>query len=128
MDTKIRLLEFLDYLNIGQTAFEKKVGIANGYISHNKGSIGSETISKISDAYPDLNLGWLITGKGEMLKSTNKEEKINENKYVELLEENRVLSRENRELYKYIKEIEREKFIAEKDAGVSVAPTGTDGM
>ena len=69
MNAKERLLEFLTYLNIGQTAFEKKISIANGYISHNKGSLGSEIISKISDVYPDLDLEWLITGKGDMLKS-----------------------------------------------------------
>jgi hypothetical protein len=68
---KKRLLEFLSHLNIGQNAFEKKVSISNGYISHNKGSIGSEIVSKISEQYPELNTNWLLTGKGEMLKRAN---------------------------------------------------------
>jgi SOS-response transcriptional repressor LexA len=69
MDTaRNRLLKFLEYLEIGQNAFEKKVGIANGYISHNKGSIGSDIVSKILDNYPDLDVTWLLTGEGSMLK------------------------------------------------------------
>jgi len=65
--SKDRLLKFLTYLDIGQNAFEKKVGISNGYVSHNKGSFGSSIISKISKTYPELNTVWLLTGKGEML-------------------------------------------------------------
>lgn len=68
---KDRLLIFLDHIGIGQNAFEKKAGIANGYISHNKGSIGSKVINKISESYPELNTSWLATGVGAML---NKEE------------------------------------------------------
>lgn len=68
---KKRLIDFLSFLKIGQNAFEKKVGIANGYISHNKGSIGSEIISKISESYPELNMDWLLTGKGNMINGDN---------------------------------------------------------
>ena len=71
LTAKDRLIEFLDSEKIGQNAFEKKAGIANGYISHNKGSIGTKIISKIAIAYPDLNTAWLLTGEGEMLKSGN---------------------------------------------------------
>jgi len=82
--TKKRLLEFLTYLDIGQNAFEKKAGIANGYISHNKGSIGSETISKISNAYPELNTEWLLFGIGDMLKSNNETSEF-KGKFVPLI-------------------------------------------
>lgn len=66
--SKDRLIEFLSFLELGQNAFEKKVGIANGYISKLKSSIGSGHIGKISTAYPELNTTWLLTGEGEMLK------------------------------------------------------------
>lgn len=69
MTTKKRLLDFLTYLSIGQTVFEKKVGISNGYVNNVKNSIGSEIISKISDVYPELSTEWLLTGKGEMLRN-----------------------------------------------------------
>lgn len=72
--TKERLLEFLSYLNVGQTVFEKKVGISNGYINNLKGSIGPAIINKISDVYPELNSEWLLNGKGEMLKPEARKE------------------------------------------------------
>ena len=68
MNAKDRLLEFLKYLNIGQNKFEAFVGISNGYINNNKGSIGTAIITKIATKYPELNIAWLQTGKGEMLK------------------------------------------------------------
>ena len=74
--TKIRILSFLKFLKIGQNAFEENVGIARSYLSNNKGSIGSDVINKISIAYPELNLDWLITGKGEMLKNYENEKNI----------------------------------------------------
>ena len=68
MNAKERLLKFLDHLNLGQTAFEENVGISRSYISHNKGSIGSAIVTKIATKYPELNITWLQTGEGEMLK------------------------------------------------------------
>jgi SOS-response transcriptional repressor LexA len=68
MSAKERLLVYLDYLVLGQNAFEKKVGVAIGYISHNKGSFGSSVVQKISTTYPELNMEWLLYGDGQMLK------------------------------------------------------------
>lgn len=31
-----------------------------------KGTIGSEILEKILDAYPDISLNWLVTGQGAM--------------------------------------------------------------
>lgn len=68
MDTlKGRLLIFLKYTGIGQTAFENNVGIARGYISNNKGNMTSKVIDRIRNAYPELNTDWLLTGQGQML-------------------------------------------------------------
>ena len=69
MNAKERLLSFLTYLNIGQSKFERQVGISRGYINNNKGNLGAEIIKKISDAYPELNTEWLVKGNGNMLKS-----------------------------------------------------------
>lgn len=59
-------------------AFEKKVGISNGYISaqkKGKGTIGSEVLEKILLEYPEWDLYWLVTGKtvNETMKSQKKE-------------------------------------------------------
>ena len=34
-------------------------------------NLTSKTLSKIKIAYPELNEDWLLTGKGEMIKSVN---------------------------------------------------------
>lgn len=71
MDIKGRLKQIRDYAGMGQTNFEKHTGISIGYFNKLKGSIGSDTILKIVDKYPEINIDWLITGKGEMLKDNN---------------------------------------------------------
>lgn len=67
MNTKDRLLEYLKHLNLGQTAFERRVGLSNGYISAISGSFGSDMLAKIKASYPELNLTWLITGEEGMI-------------------------------------------------------------
>lgn len=69
MDIKDRILEFISYKNITIAEFERNVDLANGYIKKFKGSIGSDKLNNIVSFYPELNIGWLITGNGEMLKS-----------------------------------------------------------
>ena len=69
---KERILEFIKQ-GIGQGSFEKVVGISNGYINNNKGTIGSDILNNIVAAYQNLNLYWLITGQGEMLKGEEKQ-------------------------------------------------------
>lgn len=63
---KMRLLEFLDNLSLSQSAFEKSVGLSNGWCNNLGDSIREATLSKIHDAYPDLNLTWLKAGVGSM--------------------------------------------------------------
>jgi hypothetical protein len=49
---------------------ERNCGIANGYLkkqTKGKGTVGSEILEKISEKYKDLNLTWLLTGKGKMI-------------------------------------------------------------
>ena len=73
MIVKERLLIFLKHLNIGQTAFERQVGLSNGYISKVKKSIGTQQLEKIFSTYTELDSRWLLTGIGEMLNATPKE-------------------------------------------------------
>lgn len=61
-----RLREFIEYKGISKYSFYKATGLSNGYLDKG-GNIGSDKCEIISSVYPDLNLVWLITGKGEML-------------------------------------------------------------
>lgn len=69
MEIKDRISIFIKYKNITIAEFERNVDLANGYIKKFKGSIGSDKLNNIISYYPDLNIEWLITGKGPMLKS-----------------------------------------------------------
>lgn len=66
---KDRLIKFLAHLEIGQGKFEKNCGISNGSVNNIKeGGITTQKVEKILAAYPELNVDWLITGNGNMLK------------------------------------------------------------
>ena len=67
---KKRLTEFLAHLGIGQLKFEKKVGFARGYVNGLGDNITLKSLDKIEAAYPELNMEWLKTGKGEMLNKS----------------------------------------------------------
>lgn len=110
-----RLKLFIKSKGLGQTKFEERVGFSRGYISKVKTSIGADKLSNIVEAFPDLNLDWLITGKGKMTSTpvqpaaveqttdTLEENSVKyKNKYLEMLEENRVLRLEIERLRKGI--------------------------
>ncbi|WP_295715645.1 S24 family peptidase [Mucilaginibacter sp.] len=65
-----RLLIYLDTKRISPFKAENELGISNGYIKNalkRDGSIGSQILEKIVNAYLDISLSWLVTGGGEML-------------------------------------------------------------
>ncbi|MGZ3753621.1 MAG: S24 family peptidase [Mucilaginibacter sp.] len=67
-----RVYKYLDYQGIPPTRFEKEIGLSNGYLNTQKkreADLGESVIKKIVDNSLDLNLDWLMTGKGQMLKS-----------------------------------------------------------
>ena len=72
-----RLQQYLTHYHLSPYTFERNCGIANGYLKKQmkgKGSIGSEIIERITEKYKDLNVTWLLTGKGQMLSG---------NKYIQ---------------------------------------------
>lgn len=65
-----RLKEYIDYKGISIAGFERSIGMSNasfGKSLKNKGSIGADKLEYILKCYPDLNLYWLVTGRGDML-------------------------------------------------------------
>lgn len=66
---KARLLKFsLEHLGLSQSAFEDSCGIAHGTISSIKVKGPSvDVLAKISSAYPELDMNWLVSGRGKML-------------------------------------------------------------
>ncbi len=62
-----RIKEFIKAQGLNNSAFEKRAGLGNGYISKVKGSPSPEKCEEILKAFPELSRDWLFTGRGEML-------------------------------------------------------------
>lgn len=65
-----RLIDYLEFKQIGRNRFEKMAGLSLGYITKLKNAPRPEKLVKILHAAPDLNRVWLLTGEGSMLSSS----------------------------------------------------------
>ena len=66
-----RLQQFLSAENITQAQFADSIGVARASVSHiiaGRNKPGFDFIQNMSRHVPDLNLEWLINGKGRMYK------------------------------------------------------------
>ena len=68
--TKLRILQFIDTKGIDKRTFFSDTGIKRGLLDSDKlnSTVSDVFLAKILAAYPELNVEWLITGQGEMLK------------------------------------------------------------
>ena len=77
-----RIAIFIHFKKISPHAFEQKIELSNGYFSKqlkHLGSVGSDILIKIYQAYPELDILWILTGEGQMLKEdVRQNEHINE--------------------------------------------------
>ena len=64
---KERLIAYLSKNRITKSSFAREVGVSNAFISSIRKSISPEVLQKIKEAFPDLNIEWLMTGEGSML-------------------------------------------------------------
>ena len=67
MTSRERVVKYLDSKGISRYRFYKTTGLSNGFLDK-KGNIRADLCEKICSHFEDLDLNWLITGKGEMLK------------------------------------------------------------
>ena len=68
----IRIKQYLDHRGISVAQFERQIGMSNasfGKSLKTGGTIGADKIEKILREYPEINPIWLVTGKGQMMKS-----------------------------------------------------------
>lgn len=68
MTVKNRIKEFCKSENLSISAFEDTIRVSNGYVNSISKSIGIDKLNTILEIYPNINLEWLLTGKGKMLK------------------------------------------------------------
>lgn len=73
---KERLKQLIDYYNISTNLFSQKIGVSEGTIRKiltQNTTIRSDTLEKISQNFAEINMDWLITGRGEMLLENSQE-------------------------------------------------------
>lgn len=63
-----RLKQFITSLDLSVLAFENECGMAQGTVNKMTNKSRQRTLEKIRKHYPQLNMEWLQTGMGEMLK------------------------------------------------------------
>ena len=69
MTAKERLKAYLDYKKITQIAFAESIGASTGYVNAMSKGFGPKYEAIVREKYPDLNIGWVITGDGDMLST-----------------------------------------------------------
>ena len=65
---KQKILLYLSKKGISAYEFYKKSGVTRGILTQNNG-INEDNIARFLDYAPDINVEWLLTGRGEMLKT-----------------------------------------------------------
>lgn len=66
-NVKERLISFIEYKGLSKNKFEQICGFSKRYVSNISVSLQPDKIERISLNFPDLNIGWLLTGEGEMI-------------------------------------------------------------
>ena len=69
-----RLIQFLAAENISQAQFADTIGVARASVSHivaGRNKPGFDFIQSTAEHYPNLNIEWLIAGRGRMYKNVS---------------------------------------------------------
>lgn len=104
---KERLEKIIDYYGLTKTSFSQKSNIKEGTIRKilkENTTIRSDNLLKISQSFAEINLDWLITGRGEMLLA-KRQENISFDKLFEI---NQQLNQQIGELRNEITHLEQE--------------------
>ena len=88
---KDRLREFIDTQDVSITKLEAEISVARGTIARflrGDGNFSAEILVKISERYPEINIDWLVTGRGSMLYNNNevKEDSFKFKDRIDLME------------------------------------------
>ena len=90
-----RLFALCDALGISRRQFSKSVGQSAAYLGNLKDDITVGVVKNILAAYPQVNMVWLVKGEGEMFI----QEPLKEDLSGYIMQENKELKKENKELY-----------------------------
>ena len=112
---------FIEKQNISKYELYQKTGISNGVLSQ-KGGMSEENTIKFLSFYKEVSADWLLTGKGEMLKTSAQNITQNGNTNVNnghnVSGQGNIIKQTNDELMEIIRE--KDKQIAEKDKQIAM--------
>lgn len=125
---------------IPHTRFEKDLGLSNGYLKiqeKRRADLGESVILKIVDYCIDLDIVWLLTGRGSMLRNDGsvrtREESIDTESslvykmYKEKDDENKTLIKQNAVLEERIRQLEVDNESLRSQSGADrITDTFTD--
>ncbi len=80
-----RIMIFIRHLGISVRQFDISIGASNGYtlrMNKNNASVGSDVVENISKKYQMVNVEWLVTGRGTMIKASDKSLNLKENSSI----------------------------------------------
>lgn len=66
---KERLIFYLEAKHLTKSAFGSSIGASSSFVDSIRSSIQPERLERIMDTYPDLDIVWLLTGRGTMEKA-----------------------------------------------------------
>lgn len=67
-DLQKRLKRFIKKMGLSDMEFTESIGKVDGYVNKVMDNLHKKTKDNIIKAYPNLNIGWLLSGEGEMEK------------------------------------------------------------
>ena len=70
----LRIKELIEFKKMNISSFEKKIGAGNnsiGTLINRNSNVSGQILSKILNTFEDVSSDWLLTGKGDMLRSSN---------------------------------------------------------
>lgn len=69
MGLRERLQEFARAKGLNNNAFEVACGLANGFMRNAGENTRRSSLERITRVYPELNINWILTGEGTMLRA-----------------------------------------------------------
>lgn len=117
-------MAFIENSELSARQFDLSIGASNGYIlrmKKNNASIGSDVIENIIKTYPQLNIIWLLTGKGQMLNQPETPEfndfdeiPLSRQREIERIIEEKIRERQDEERKRLLREVSKEIELAQK--------------
>lgn len=111
-------MEFIEHAGLSARQFDISIGASNGYtlrMKKNRASIGSDVIENILRIYPQLNVVWLLTGEGNMLKEKKESLPLDfdllprhKQEEIETIIEKRIREKQQEELQRLMEEVRSE--------------------